>query len=110
MQYLLCFSFYSNYKRLFTGKSRQAHDPLNILGFLWTITMGWICLEHIAGYITRVTYISNPEEVIDVFKTMPVAIAYGGVFAADTFFWLAALTTTVLILEALNRRTTVNWP
>ena len=45
---LLCFSFYSNFQKLFSSRSGNAKDPLESLNAVRVMSMGWVIYGHVA--------------------------------------------------------------
>jgi peptidoglycan/LPS O-acetylase OafA/YrhL len=66
--------------------------------------MGWVILGHVFGFRLETSYMENPDNVFDMFKKRGAALAYGGFFAVDTFFWIGGLLMAYLFLKELAAR------
>ena len=49
IQVLLCFSAYSNYKKIFTKRAGE-NDTLELLNCVRVLSMGWVILGHVFGF------------------------------------------------------------
>jgi peptidoglycan/LPS O-acetylase OafA/YrhL len=108
-QVLLCFSWYSNIKKIFTTAPGKG-DPLDCLNAVRVMSMGWVILGHLYGSRVTTPPLANPLDVPDTFKQASLAIVYGAYYSVDVFFWMGGLLMAYLFvkeLEAKNGR--VKW-
>lgn len=87
---LLCFSFYTNYKKLFSNRQGNS-DPLDSLNGVRVMSTGWVILGH--AYINRLIFepIMNPMATLDHIGSVGSIIFYAAFYSVDTFFWMGGL-------------------
>ena len=106
LDFLVCFSTYTNFKRLFSSRSNEKlgtpKDTLDLLNGVRVMSIGWVVLGHV--YLLRMTFgpIKNQNDLLDEFKHVKTAMIYGALFAVDTFFWLSGLLMAFLLFQQLN--------
>jgi hypothetical protein len=66
-QVLLCFSWYSNFKKIFATRAGEG-DRLDCLNAVRVMSMGWVILGHMYANRIRTPPLANPLDVLDTFK------------------------------------------
>ena len=107
---LLCFSFYSNFGKLFSSRSGSSADPLESLNAVRVMAMGWVILGHVTVEKLAGLPVANPDGFNHVLQLPSFALIYGAYYAVDAFFWMSGLLMAFLFIKELNARNgKVNW-
>ena len=115
IKFLLCFSLYSNTKKLFDSRSAERlgnRETLDVLNGIRVMSIGWVILGHVTLQYISVIVLSNYEELGDILKEFNKTVIFGAFFAVDTFFWLSGLLMAYLFLKELDKPTPMapsNW-
>ena len=102
---LLCFSLYTNFKKLFTSRSSEKlgkRETLDILNGIRVMSMGWVILGHTFVLIMSCPPIKNPDDLVDSLKKVKMTMIYSAFFSVDTFFLLSGLLMAFLLCQQLD--------
>ena len=106
---LLCFSWYTNFQKLFSSRSGSSADPLESLNAVRVMSMGWVIFGHVAIHVMGQPQ-QNPANLIHLLDQPAMAFVYGAYYAVDAFFWLSGLLMAFLFVKELKARDgKVNW-
>jgi peptidoglycan/LPS O-acetylase OafA/YrhL len=110
---LMCFSLYTNLKKLFVSRSSEKvgeRETLDIFNGVRVMSMGWVVLGHV--FLQKVTYtaLTNPGDLEDWLTNPKGAMFYGAFFAVDTFFWLSGFLMAYFFIMEYNSKGRMNWP
>jgi peptidoglycan/LPS O-acetylase OafA/YrhL len=64
-------------------------------------SMGWVILGHTLSFGLLIRPLTNYNGLYDTFENPATALAYGGFYAVDSFFWIAGLLSSSLMLPQL---------
>ena len=106
MKFMLCFSFISNTKKLFS--TRTAKGPLACLNGLRVFSMWWVIQGHTYAFST-----ANMGNVLYAESTLVKRFTFqaivNGSFSVDTFFFLSGLLVAYLALREIREKGKLNW-
>ena len=104
-EFLLCFSFTNNTKKLLS--TRTAKGPLACLNGMRVISMWWVIQGHV--YLFSQTNSNNvvyARTVIQRFTFQPIL---NGAYSVDTFFFLSGLLVAYLTMKEFSEKGKMNW-
>lgn len=108
----LCFSLYTNAKKLFVSRCYEKtgeYCNLEMFNGVRVMTMGWVILGNV--FLTKLGYTSlvNPTDVKNWYKETKGAMIYGSFYSVDAFFWLSGFLLTYLFLTEYNSKGKIHW-
>lgn len=112
IQLLMCFSLYTNTKKLFVSRSSEktgSKETLDIFNSVRVLSLGWVIMGHLFQQRSSNSAVTNPTDMMDYFKYTRSAILYSGVYSVDTFFWLAGFLMAYLFILEYNTKKRMNW-
>ena len=104
---LLCFSVYTNFKKLVTSRSSEKtgeKNRLDLLNGVRVMSLCWVIMGH--TFLMRNLFfpVYNYYDIADYFGYKKTALVYGGFYAVDTFFWISGLLMAYFFVELLARK------
>lgn len=99
-QILLCFSIYTNSKKLFT--TTKVPGQIDCLHGIRFLSISWVILGH--SYLFTNTVVSNPAELFIWKQRFSFQIIANALFSVDSFFMLSGLLTSFLFLKEAAKK------
>ncbi|CAG9332898.1 unnamed protein product [Blepharisma stoltei] len=113
IKYLLCFSFMTNFQKLFTSRSQEKlgkRDTLDILNGVRVMSIGWVIYGHVIFFSWTQGVLVNASDIINFLKGPTTVVPLSGTYAVDSFFWLSGLLVGYLLILEINNSKKMNWP
>lgn len=111
LQYLMCFSLYTNILKIFATKEEKKKDPLDCLNAVRVLSISWVCLAHTEILRGTDSVVLNIDTARIFFRHFESIIVNNGPFAVDSFFWLSGFLQGYLMTLQISTSTRkVNWP
>jgi peptidoglycan/LPS O-acetylase OafA/YrhL len=109
---LMCFSLYTNTKKLFMSRSSEktgTKETLDIFNGVRAMSMAWVVL----GHVFLIKYTNSPlvnfQDAGDWYKHPKGAMIYGAEYAVDVFFWLSGFLVAYFFIMEYNAKNRMNW-
>ena len=109
VQVLLCFSVYTNLRKLFRAKPAEDKNSLDVFNGMKVLSIGWVVLGHCFLFRITETVVLNIDEVPERVSYWYAALVYGGLFSVDAFFWMSGVLFAYLAIGQFRSTRGVSW-
>lgn len=99
LQIILCFSLYTNLKKLFTV--RKGGDQLDCLHAIRFLSMGWVVLGHTFAFYLG--FATNGIALYGWIHRFSIQIVTNAFFSVDSFFMISGLLNSYLFLKSIEK-------
>ena len=104
-EFLLCFSFINNTKKLLS--TRTAKGPLACLNGMRVVSMWWVIQGHV--YLFSQSNSNNVVYARTVIQRFTFQAILNGAYSVDTFFFLSGLLVAYLTMKEYKEKGKMNW-